>query len=84
MNLNTFYRVNWTSSPDRNEDIDSRSLCLLSSLPNSLNRRMLRNLTKRLDMLVSQNPLNLLYHGSLILQRRPGYNIRFGRIQRVQ
>ena len=65
----TFNRVNWTSSTHRNKDIDSRFLRLLSSLPNSLNRRMLRNLTKRLDMFLPQNPLNLLYHRSLILQR---------------
>lgn len=37
---------------------------------------MLRNLTKRLDMLPSQNPLNFLYHRSLILQRRPRDNKR--------
>jgi hypothetical protein len=37
---------------------------------------MLRNLTKRLDMFLPQNPLNLLYHRRLILQRRPRHDIR--------
>ena len=63
----TFNRVNWTSSPYRDEDIDPCFLRFLSGFIYSLNRGMLRDLTKRFDMLPSQNPFNLLYHRCFIL-----------------
>lgn len=84
MTEHTFDGIDWTASTDRYEYIDSSFVGSICSFPNRLNRRMLSNFTKRLDMSFPENILNLLDHRSLGMQRRSSNNISLARLQRIQ